>query len=183
MSFMKHLYHYIKAAIRLSRYHANLETIVWEDLKKYHQERKFNSGVYEAEKRIESLFSVADGQGLNFNYSVAKGNLHFRVNILTAYAPEIATDIFVLASHFNNVLNEGVVVVYPSHYCVEFHMKSDCVSNIIYPILIHDLLLIHFNTAKDIYWAFNKLVTEGEEPAIILADLFQMKEESDKQNK
>ena len=41
----------------------------------------------------------------------------------------------------------------------------------------------HYATSKDVYWAFNKLLNEQEEPALIMADLIRMKDEKDAEKK
>jgi hypothetical protein len=38
----------------------------------------------------------------------------------------------------------------------------------------------HYNTSKDIYWAFQKLVLENEIPALIIADLLKKNDEEKK---
>lgn len=176
---MKHLINYLKAAVRLSINHNDYEKVVWESLKKYFSDNKYKFGVYESDKRIEALFTVSEETALNFFYIVSRGSLRYSAKVLNHYPPELATDIFVMASHFNNVLKDGVVVVYPNELCVEFQMKSDCTLNIIWPIILHDYFVTHCDAAKDMFWAFNKLVEEREEPAIIIADLFRMKESNE----
>jgi pyruvate dehydrogenase complex dehydrogenase (E1) component len=37
----------------------------------------------------------------------------------------------------------------------------------------------HHHISKDIYWAFQKYMDEGEEPAFIIADLIKMKNQSE----
>jgi len=178
---MKYLFKYLKAAVRLSMSHNDHEKVVWESLKKYFSDNKYKCGIYESDRRIEALFIVSKNAHLNFYYIVSRGGIRFNARVLNSYEPEMATDVFVMASHFNNALKDGVVVVYPKECCVEFQMKSDCALNIIWPIFLDQYFTNHCDAAKDIFWAFNKLIMEREEPAIIIADLFQMKEESDKQ--
>jgi hypothetical protein len=43
-------------------------------------------------------------------------------------------------------------------------------------------MLLHYRLAKDMYWAFDKLVLENEAPAIIIADLLKKNEDKESQN-
>jgi hypothetical protein len=36
--------------------------------------------------------------------------------------------------------------------------------------------MIHYNTSKDIYGAYKKLIVDNEEPALIIADLMRNRE-------
>jgi len=72
----------------------------------------------------------------------------------------------------------GIVTVDVEDNTVNYSIKSDLIVNIIYQGEIHHQILNHFNTSRDIFWAFNRLIEENEEPALIIADLLKMKEEN-----
>lgn len=179
---MKYLFHYLKAAFRLSLNHNRQEELVWSDLKEYHKIQEYNSGVFEQEKTIESVFPITKKASLKFSYYVQNGRLYFSSFILNNYDPAMASEIFILAAHFNNIFSEGSVIVYPNHLCVQFQMKTSYVANIVYPADKHRYTKLHYDSSIDVFWAFDKLVTDREEPAIIIADLLRMKEEL-KENK
>jgi hypothetical protein len=174
---MKYLFHYLKVAFTLARYHDQQEELVWQDLKEYHKVQGYNSGVFEQEKTIESVFSISDTKSLKFTYYTQRGTLHFSSLILGQYDPDIASEVFILATHFNNILTKGCVVVYPDHMCVQFIMKTSYISNIVYPADKHHYTKRHYDSTIDIFWAFNKLIEQGEDPAIIIADLLREKNE------
>jgi len=179
---MKHLFHYLKVAFRISFNHNRQEELVWRDLKDYHKTQEYNSGVFEKEKTIESVFPISETKSLKFTYFTQNGKLHFTSLILNKYDPDIASEVFILATHFNNILNEGSVIVHPNHLCVQFVLKTSYIANIVYPADKHRYTKMHYDSSIDVFWAFVKLVTEKEDPAIIIADLMRMKEEL-KENK
>jgi len=90
--------------------------------------------------------------------------------------------LFILAAHFNNLLNNGTVKVNTEDLFVEYMVKRDVLIPLLYPEEIHHQIVRHHYTSNDIYWAFKKLVEENEAPAIIIADLFR-KKENEKQAK
>ena len=74
---MKHLFYYLKAAFKLSLNHNRQEELVWSDLKEYHKSQEYNSGVFEKEKTIESIFPITKTESLKFAYYVQNGGLYF----------------------------------------------------------------------------------------------------------
>jgi len=174
---MKHLFHFLKVAFRISFNYNRQEELVWNDLKEYHKIQEYNSGVFEKEKTIESEFPILEEKFLKFTYFTQNGKLHFTSLILNKYDPDIASEVFILATHFNNILNEGSVIVNPIHLCVQFVLKTSYIANIVYPADKHRYTKMHYDSSIDVFWAFVKLVTEKEDPAIIIADLLRKKKE------
>jgi len=174
---MKHLFHFLKVAFRISFNYNRQEELVWNDLKEYHKIQEYNSGVFEKEKTIESEFPILEEKFLKFTYFTQNGKLHFTSLILNKYDPDIASEVFILATHFNNILNEGSVIVHPNHLCVQFVLKTSYIANIVYPADKHRYTKMHYDSSIDVFWAFVKLVTEKEDPAIIIADLLRKKKE------
>lgn len=178
--------YYFEKIYRISTSHKQYEAIVWRDLKKHFKGSEWKYGVFENEMRIESVFEIAHEMGATFHYVLYEGKYHCRVKVLDDFADELTTDCFVLSAHFNNILRDGVVVVNVQSKYVEYHVKNDLIVNLIYPGELHQQLLRHFHTSKEIYWAFNKLINENEEPALIIADLMvknKMNSEENDQNK
>lgn len=126
-------------------------------------------------KTIESIFPITKTDSLKFAYYVQNGRLYFVSFILNNYDPELASEIFILATHFNNIFSEGSVVVYPNNLCVQFQMKTSYVANIVYPADKHRYTKLHYDSSIDVFGAFNRLVREREEPVIIIADLLSAK--------
>ena len=178
---MKKLKAYIKRIYRLSIGYKKQEKLVWEDLKQLHSEEKWESGVYENEKHIETKFSIAEQQGALFYYSIYEGEYHCRVKVLDGFSSDMTTDIFILAAHFNNLLNYGAVVVNVQYKFVEYRLKTEILMPLLYPFELYSQLMRHYHTAKDVTWAFQELTDKNEAPALIIADLFKKKEEEEKE--
>ena len=177
---MRKIVERIKAALyrayRLSLTNEKQESLVWQDLKELHVKAEWRTGIYEADKYLETVFSIADETPGVYQYWITENELHFLVKVLDGFSPEMATDVFVLASHFNNLLKLGVVEVNVNSSSVSYRIKKDILVPLIYKDEIHNQLMIHYNTSKDVYWAFQKLIEENEEPALIIADLLKSRE-------
>lgn len=164
---------YLQRVYRLTLNFEKQEEIVWKELKKLHSDAKWNSGVYEKERYIETNFEISKEKLSSFYYMIYDGCFHCRVKILEDFPHDLTSDLFILAAHFNNLLINGVVKVNVNSQYVEFHQKRDQLIPLLYNSEIHEQLIRHYNTSKDIYSAFQRLVYEQEAPAIIIADLLK----------
>jgi hypothetical protein len=180
---MNKIIFYLQQIYRLTFGLKKQEEIVWKELKKLHAVSEWNSGVYEKEKYIETVFEISKEQGGIFYYMIYDDSFHCRVKILEDYPTELTTDLFILAAHFNNLLNNGVVIVNVNSLYVEYHQKRDLLIPLLFSGEINSQLTRHYNTSKDIYSAFQRLVIEQEAPAIIIADLLKSKELKDDETK
>lgn len=159
------------------------QALAWKELKKLFVDTKWQHGVYENDRVIQTGFLIADEngeqKGEQFIYAITENsNFCCSVTILDTFPVELTTDIFVLVAHFNNLLREGKVVVdINTYHNVFFSSEKDILIPLLYPDEMMRQLQVHHQTAMDIYWAFQKLVIEEEAPAIIIADLLRKKEE------
>ncbi len=174
---MKKILAFLKKVYRLSLNYNKQEELVWKELKKLHSEADWNFGVYEKEKSVETTFEISEEVYGTYYYTIYDRSFHCKVKIIENVPLESATDSFILAEHFNNLLRNGVVIVNVNKQYVEYHSKSDILIHLLYPGEIHSQLLRHYNVSKDIFWAFQKLIKENEAPAFIIADLLKMNDE------
>lgn len=170
---LEKLKYYMQRIYRLSLSDQKQELLVWEDLKKLHQNAEWKSGIYEKDKTIEACFEISNERLGSFYYVLDDGYLHFMVKVLEDFPAELTTDIFVLAAHFNNLLNIGTVVINVKGGYVEYCQKRELLIPLLYTGDIYQQMVRHYNVTKDIYSAFNRLVEEQEAPAIIIADLLK----------
>lgn len=148
---------------------------MWGDLKKVHAEAGWKSGIYENEKCIETVFEVTDNYSAPFYHMVFQGYFQCRVRIISGFAPDMTSEVFILAAHFNNLLTNGCVVVDPEDQHIEYQLKSDILVPLLYPSVIYDQLCRHMDVSRDVLFAYRRLLDEGEAPAIIIADLLSSK--------
>jgi hypothetical protein len=152
---------------------AKQEALVWEEMKKLHADAEWRSGVYEGDRYIETVFSIAEETPGVYQYWITDNELHCTVKVLDGFSPELTTDVFVLASHFNNHLKNGVVAVNVDAATVSYRLKQNMLVPLLHKGEIYEQLVSHHNISKDVYWAFQRLLREDEEPAIIFADLMK----------
>lgn len=176
---MKKVRYYMQRIYRLALNFKKQEELVWKELKRLHADAEWKHGIYENEKYIETIFELGKGKVSSFYYMIYDGSFHCRVKILEGYPIELSTDLFILAAHFNNLLNNGVVIVNVQDHYVEYHQKRELLIPLLYKSETYGQLMGHYNTSKDIYYAFQRLITEQEAPAIIIADVLNKNEGRD----
>lgn len=173
MNLINRIKFFFKQVYRLSLNSKKQSEIVWADLKKLHIDAEWKHGVFEKGNYVETWFEIQQGQGAAFYYIVNENYFHCRVRVLDNFPEELTTDIFVLAAHFNNLLNRGVVTVDVDDRYVGFQIKSPLLIPLLYHAEMWHQINLHQDLAQDIYKAFQRLVCEQEAPAIIIADLLK----------
>ena len=174
---MKKLKNVLQKAYRAICSPEKQEAIVWDDLKALNAEMEWRSGIYEKERYIESNFKITDEASARFFFQIHDSHFSCHVSVIPNYPPELTTEIFILATHFNNLLRQGKVLINVEEESVDFEIKQEITLPLLYPGEIYIQIRRHQMIAKDIYEAFQRLVKEGEEPAIIIGDLLRQNRE------
>lgn len=87
---------------------------------------------------------------------------------------ELTSDIFILATHFNNILDYGTVTINTGRQSVDYTFNHNILLPYLYPGYLHAQTRKHLDNFRDLlYPAFQRLIHEGEAPAIIIADLLK----------
>ena len=154
----------------------NASCYVWNDLIKFHKSSGWNFGQFDKEKYIECGFKVDDTNHVDFNYAVRSGRLTFRSTILKRFDEEITNDILVLASHFNALLNCGVVKVSVKYNHVEFIYARDVLTYSLFPGEIESDADTHYKLTKDCLWSFTNLIESGEDPVFVFSEFLRRKD-------
>jgi hypothetical protein len=150
------------------------QACVWDELTRLHRNRNWRFGVFESENYVEAIFHISEDTDEFYRYLLYDQQLHFDVRVLHSFPPEITTDLFVLAAHFNNLLTFGKVVVDVNRNNVAFNFNNELQLYSVFPEKIELDLSRHYQISKDVYWAFQKFVSEREEPVIIIGELLNM---------
>lgn len=160
----------------------NASHYVWIELIKFHKNSGWKFGQYDTDKYIECGFKVDDTNYVDFNYAVNSGRLLFRSTILHRFDEEITNDILVLASHFNGLLNFGVVKVSVKYNYVEFIFSRDLLIYSLFPGEIDSDTDTHYKLTEDCLWSFTNLIESGDDPVFVFSEFLRRKEEGRNNN-
>ena len=180
MKIFRRLKYYLQRIYRLTLSPAGMKEKVWDDLKKLHKEADWRSGVYENGKFIETVFGISEEKGAVFYHFIQDDFIILRVKVLEDFPEELTTEFFILATHFNNLLKRGKVMVDPGDRQVEYFYSRELLIPLLYKDEIYADIKGHVDLSKDIHAAFKRLLLERESPAIIIADLLRQMEKDDK---
>ena len=158
------------------------KAIVWKELKNSFEENEISVGVYESDSQIETNWNIAENKSVPFTYSVDHDFFRLQSSIHTFYDEDKITDAFVLATHINNFLSKGRVMVNPKSQTIDYVLKQDLRIPLLFKGEIEILVSRHLFASTDVFWAFEKLLNEDQPPALIIADLLAglEKQENDK---
>ena len=157
--------------------------IVWEELIKMHKNENWHFGQFDNEKYIVTTFNLKDEIEQKFRYEVTQNSLKYHTFILDSFDEHKTTDIMVLASHLNSLLNFGKVSVNTKYNCVEFVHSGDLVTYMLFPGEIRSDLRVHYDITLDCFWAFSNLIETDDDPVFVISELLKRKDEEDKTNK
>ncbi|MDI1317424.1 hypothetical protein [Flavobacterium sp.] len=181
---IKHYYYVFSETLRKIYRLLNVKKrteIVWNELIKFHKEEGWNYGQFDKEKYIQTIFNIEDNLRIKFTYQVGRDKLEFQSLILNSFDEDRTTDILVLASHFNGLLNFGKVSVSTKYNCVELIHSGDLVTYMLFPGEIQSDQRVHYNVTRDCCWAFSNLIETGEDPVFVISELLRRKDD-DKTN-
>lgn len=156
--------------------------IVWEELIKMHKNENWHFGQFDNEKYIVTTFNLKDEKEQKFRYEVTQNSLKYHTFILDSFDEHKTTDIMVLASHLNSLLNFGKVSVNTKYNCVEFVHSGDLVTYMLFPGEIRSDLRVHYDITLDCFWAFSNLIETDDDPVFVISELLKRKDEEDKTN-
>ena len=154
--------------------------IVWEELIKMHKNENWHFGQFDNDKYIVTTFNLKDEKEQKFRYEVTQNSLKYHTFILDSFDEHKTTDIMVLASHLNSLLNFGKVSVNTKYNCVEFVHSGDLVTYMLFPGEIRSDLRVHYDITLDCFWAFSNLIETDDDPVFVISELLKRKDEEDK---
>lgn len=150
---------------------------IWKRLKQWFVKEEIRFGIYEREQLLSMRMDLLDNTVVDFQYIVNEQGLLCSSYVFESYDDRDTTNLFILATHFNSLLRTGKVVINPEAQTVRYTFQCNLAALIANPYMMRSVIMEHYDVTKDVCWAIEKLVTEHEEPSIIIADLLRMKEQ------
>ena len=155
----------------------NQEIELWEKLKAFLEFKKYRFGAFEREKTCEVQLEIIESYFKTYYYSIDENELHLRVQLVEEYPVEQATDIFVLASHLNNILRVGKVKINVKYNYVEYHISKN---NLLFLLDEKELVAFissHYSVSQTLFFAYYQLINQGIPPVEIISDLLNSNDE------
>lgn len=171
---MQKLSYYLQRVFRLLVKPSNRKFIVWKDLKSTYLNLGWEHSLDETRKLIEASFIFLEQYQGIFIYQFEDDQVLYRGLVFEEFPDEMISDLFILATHLNNVLKTGMVTINMRDHFVEFVLKEHIVKPFLFPEDIKATILEHVKIVDDIVFpSFYSLIYEKETPANIIADLLK----------
>lgn len=166
---MQKIRHYFLRVYRLLIHPSKRKTIVWEDLKNTYSALNWDHTVNEDKKGIEAGLIFKDKYQGIFIYQFEDNQILYRGLIFEEFPDDMISDLFILATHLNNVLTIGMVTINMRDHFVEFVLKEPIVKPFLFPEDIDSTIVEHLRIMDDIIFPFfYRLIYEKESPEIII---------------
>jgi|SRR5690625_2683677 len=151
------------------------EALVWEELKALFDrmgEPYFVGDIMQYFIGIK-MEMMENTHPVSMNYYIHSKKVWFRSEVVSNFPERMVTDIFILASHLNNQLENGIVKVDVKEKKVIYLLSRTALLGLLYSRELNDQFSTHFFNTRDIWCAFHRLLDEGEEPAVIIGDFLR----------
>jgi hypothetical protein len=175
--FMKKIRQWFKNSKIVNLDVKNQEIELWEKLKAFLEFKKYRFGAFEREKTCEVQLEIIESYFKTYYYSIDENELHLRVQLLEEYPVEQATDIFVLASHLNNILRVGKVKINVKYNYVEYHISKN---NLLFLLEEKELVAFissHYSVSQTLFFAYYQLINQGIPPVEIISEIMKANED------
>jgi len=80
---------------------------------------------------------------LPFYYAIFENKVNCRVKVLDVFDEELTSGIFILVTHFNNLLNNGNIIINVANNYVEYVVKTDLLIPLLYKGEIENQITRH----------------------------------------
>jgi hypothetical protein len=148
--------------------------LFWNLLKEYFKNTGYSYGTFENEKAIQQEIEISEGSCILFNYYLNRTRFYLRSNFLHYPEPQDASEIFILAQHLNNLIRgEGKIRIDTEEQCCILSFDVDLRPYLFGLSDIDEIIHLHTALVSDARKAYQRLLLEGVEPALIIADLLK----------
>ena len=146
--------------------------LFWKKLQDYLRKENFVFGVYESAKSLRVRYRMKGEDLPEFSYFLHKTRVYLRCDFAAYDEHADAGNIFILAQHLNNLIQyDGIVEVDTKEQTCSLLFDVDYRPYLLGLLDLDDLINRHFAILLDVRQSYFRLLVEGEEPAIIFADL------------
>lgn len=175
--FMKKIRQWLKKSRAVNLDAKSQEIRVWKQLKEFLEYKKYRFGAFESEKTCEVQLEIIEDYYKTFYFTINNNELHLRVKIFDEYPIDKATDIFVLASHLNNVLKTGKIKVNVKYNYVEYYIRKNIVLFLLEDNELLETIYTHHSTSITLFYSFFRLIENDTPPVEIISDILKANED------
>lgn len=169
----------IKKCYRVNLNQEKRKKLLWKDLIKLHKNENWNYTIHDNTWCMESLIQNNKNQINRYFYSIYKDKFYSQVKVIYDFPEDLTTNLFILATHINNILNEGIIHINIENKYIEYSKSENIIVPLIHQQALKNQIILHYSASQKIQWAFEELINRNEEPVLIFAELMILLDQED----
>lgn len=169
----------IKKCYRVNLNQEKRKKMLWKDLIKLHKNENWNYRIHDNTWCMESLIQNNKNQINRYFYSIYKDKFYSQVKVIYDFPEDLTTNLFILATHINNILNEGIIHINIENKYIEYSKSENIIVPLIHQQALKNQIILHYSASQKIQWAFEELINRNEEPVLIFAELMNLLDQED----
>lgn len=148
---------------------------IWSDVKRLYKENNWKYSIIEHpdEQIVQVVFEMEDKVFFEFETILKDHILTTRTLLPWNYDEDLAQEVFILATHLNNLYRYVKVHVFAETREIGLSMVAHYKTAMIDPSMAKLLLNLVYETAADVNWAYRRLLETREPPALIFAEFLE----------
>lgn len=166
---------FFRNAYRLTLSKKGQLNCVWSDIKKFYKANEWKYSIIERDDLlvVQAVFRIDDHLFLQVDTIMRDNFVTLRSTIPLKYADELAEDVFILATHLNNLFRHTKVCTYTESNEIDVSINIDYKVLLLDPSTNFYLLKLIYETAEDVHWVYKRLLETREAPALIFAEFLE----------
>lgn len=164
----------IKKCYRVNLNQEKRKKLLWKDLIELHKNENWNYTIHDNTWCMESLIQNNKNQINRYFYSIYRDKFYSRVKVIYDFPEDLTTNLFILTSHMNNILNEGIIHINIENKYIEYSKSENITVPLIHQQALKNQIILHYSASQKIQWAFEELINRNEEPDLIFAELMNL---------
>jgi hypothetical protein len=151
------------------------QNCIWSDVKKFYKKNNWKYSIIEQPDVhvVQVVFQVEDKVFIEFETILNDNDLTVRTLLPWNYDEDMASDVFIMATHLNNLFRYTKINVLPESREVGIQVTAFQAMALVNTSTAQHLLNMVYETAEDVNWAYHRLLETREAPALIFAEFLE----------
>ena len=166
---------FLRNTYRLMLSDKGQQNCIWSDVKKLYKENNWKYSIIEQPdvRVVQVVFQVADKVFFEFETILNENDLTVRTLMPWNYDEDMAQEVFIMATHLNNLFRYTKINVLPESREVGIQVIAFQAMALVNTSTAQQLLNMVYETAEDVNWAYRRLLETREPPALIFAEFLE----------
>ena len=166
---------FVRNTYRLLLSDKGQQNCIWSDVKRLYKEKNWKYSIIEQPdvRVVQVVFQIEDKVFFEFETILTENELTVRTLLPWNYDEDMAQEVFIMATHLNNLFRYSKINVFPESREVGIQVVAHQTMALVNIHTAQQLLNLVYETAADVNWAYRRLLETREPPALIFAEFLE----------